>query len=581
LNKSYGFGAFDDDISILKKFFESKLKQMPAKTFPPPQIPKDFNFMHKLDEMTLSGENSEKNGTENASMNAYLKTATDRGQVLGETPLRTESVFDLIRPADREFLLEKKQQLFANAPIGGGTKPAAETAQTPPPQPKSTSKEIKAKRYEQFISFNRKNFKDPYSFVDTAGLTEWEKESEKEEFFATYEKSMRKIDLIKSESLKFVSTSLLNEQNVEMNIEKPLETTTSSVSAIVVVKPTSPSAKEETKKVYGKETRVEYEWRPHPTVCKRFNVPCPYTDNIKEYGTVRSDKFKAPKFSLFNVLSAGTRFDKEKTKSLFDELNADAPTVRQATSKPMLIMMGNIGVRSDGRSETNDKIEFETKTVDNANKGKDTTGTSFEFETPMSQSDEMEKESVLKEDNVNKSNVYLQERPSFDLFKAIFENENDLNEEKNENSMEKENDSDVEIIPDHNDDSVKLTETKMGQIETTVSSSLDKIKYRDLSKYLDPEDEGKRAKSFAPSPALPEKIKFTQLVKNLATKAKNSSSDDDSKNLNSSEDSDSDEIQIVYEEVSISSNKKSHHHHKKKSKKKKKKKSKKSKKSSE
>lgn len=518
--------------------------------------------------MELSSENN--NNDNNSSMNSYLKTATDRGQALGETPIKPDSIFDLIRPADREFLLEKKQQLLLN------TATPIVTKETPP---KPNVKEQKAKRYEQFISFTRKNFKDPYSFVDTTNLTEWEKESEKEEFFSTYEKNMKKIDLIKSESLKFVSTSLLNEQNQEMDIEKPIESQSSSSSSLVSTLPPATTAiteaKEKTKKKYGKETRIEYEWRPHPTLCKRFNVPCPYNDNIKEYGTVRNDKFKAPKFSLFNVLSAGTRFDKEKTKSLFDELNADVPTVRQAANKTTIVMS------DDGKSETKDKIEFETKIIDNDKKSKKS---AFSFEAAMSSEDVDAKEASSKD--LNKSNVYLQERPSFDLFKAIFENEND---EEETNEEEKEDESDVEVISGDND--FKIAEPKIGQIETTVASSLNQIKYKDLSKYLSNTDrekqdeEEKNTSTISLPPALPDKIKFTQLVKSLATKSKtgkSSSSDDEEKreDEDSSEDSDDSEIQIVYEEVSISSNKKSHKKKSKKSKKKKKK-SKKSKKSSE
>ena len=79
---------------------------------------------------------------------------------------------------------------------------------------------------------------------------------------------------------------------------------------------------------------MEYEWRPHPTVCKRFNVPCPYNDGLKEYGTVKSDKKATSlKFSLFNVLSAATRFDKEKSKNLFDELNSDLNVVKSRVDK--------------------------------------------------------------------------------------------------------------------------------------------------------------------------------------------------------------------------------------------------------
>ena len=210
LNKTYGFGAFEDDVSILKKFFEAKKKQQPAKTFPPPQIPAGFNLTHKL----ADAESGSVIESGSDSMSLYLKTATDRGQLLGETPLQAESVFDLIRPADREFLKEQKQKLLKPEVV-----PQPLSRENLDASRRELDKESKARRYESFVSNVRKNFKDPYSFVvDTANLTEWEKETEKEEFFKTYEKSMKKIESIKNDGLKFVSTSLLNEQNQEMDI---------------------------------------------------------------------------------------------------------------------------------------------------------------------------------------------------------------------------------------------------------------------------------------------------------------------------------------------------------------------------
>jgi len=119
-------------------------------------------------------------------------------------------------------------------------------------------------------------FLDPYSFLDTKDLTEWEKEKEKEEFYKMYEQS-KKIEEIKKQSTsKFVSVSVLNEQNQEQEVDKSkLE---EKAKTEVVEEELTDIERAAKQKNYGKLTRVEYEWRPHPVVCKRFNVPNPYPE---------------------------------------------------------------------------------------------------------------------------------------------------------------------------------------------------------------------------------------------------------------------------------------------------------------
>ena len=347
-------------------------------------------------------------------------------------------------------------------------------------------------------------------------------------------------------------------------------------------------AADETKpaKKYGKETRVEYEWRPHPTVCKRFNVPNPCTDtSSKEYGTVRNDKHKAPKFSLFNVLAAGTRFDREKTKSLFDELNADLP-VKQGPSYAKTVIIEDKSSELVSYTGEKTKIEFETKKAQVDSVKTDFSVLAEEIKPGNTEEDKTASDLAPSQ---NKTNVYMQERPDFDMFKAIFENEDDDDdEEKNEaqtmqtrseTSDREEDDGVIEMVFDTK---------KPSQIESTVPSSIDQIKFKDLSKYLKPSkdnrndyadeevDEEMPKKLDKAASVLPEKLKFTQLVKSLASKTEKSDADSSSSS-SSSNDSD---IEIVYEEKSISSSKKSHKKSSKKKKKKHHKKKKKSKKSS-
>lgn len=115
---------------------------------------------------------------------------------------------------------------------------------------------------------------DPYSFLDTKDLTEWERQKEKEEFQHRYEDHLRKLELVKKDNLKFVSISRLNEENQEIEMKKDDE------GLVEDKKPEEVTVldKAVNDKKYGDATRTEMVWRPHPTLCKRFNVKNPYPE---------------------------------------------------------------------------------------------------------------------------------------------------------------------------------------------------------------------------------------------------------------------------------------------------------------
>ena len=140
LNKSYGFGAFESDVLILKKFIQSENVLQPAVLFPGPEVPAGFNCKHQLG---ICGSNE--SGSENDAMNLYLKTASARGELLGEQELRPDSVLDLVSPANKQFLIEQrlKQQFNSDEQ----NKSIAES-----------NKETQAKRYETFISYVKRNY---------------------------------------------------------------------------------------------------------------------------------------------------------------------------------------------------------------------------------------------------------------------------------------------------------------------------------------------------------------------------------------------------------------------------------------
>lgn len=135
LEKSYGF-SFENDILILKKFIHSSQTQAAPKVFKGPEIPTDFNFMHKLSNKHTNANES------NDPMNNYLKTASERGNVLGEEPIKPNSIFDLINPSDKQFLLDRKEQ----------QKLREETKR----ESNEKIKENRSKRYADFITNMKK-----------------------------------------------------------------------------------------------------------------------------------------------------------------------------------------------------------------------------------------------------------------------------------------------------------------------------------------------------------------------------------------------------------------------------------------
>jgi hypothetical protein len=145
LNKTYGFGAFENDVSILEKYSKSKIRQEASKFFPPPQIPPNFNLMHKFSGLNVIDEKTSKFASteKDSSMNTYLKSVSERAELLGEAPIQPESVFDLLNKENREFLKAKQQQVLEQQKA----RPSEQEL-----------RERKERRYESFVSFIKKSY---------------------------------------------------------------------------------------------------------------------------------------------------------------------------------------------------------------------------------------------------------------------------------------------------------------------------------------------------------------------------------------------------------------------------------------
>lgn len=151
LNKTYGFAGTDED--MLKMFAASKHKQQPPKVYAAPLVPADFEPQHRLERRSRF-EPRRDGGAGGDDMSEYIRlSVSKRSEVLGEEPIRPQSVLDLVSASDRQFLQDQ---------IVAATAQNEQQATTVPPQkPVSARTELekKEKRYESFVSFAKKDYK--------------------------------------------------------------------------------------------------------------------------------------------------------------------------------------------------------------------------------------------------------------------------------------------------------------------------------------------------------------------------------------------------------------------------------------
>jgi G patch domain-containing protein 1 len=259
VEKSYGFDAFGYYMLLFSKFIISKTQQVPAKTFPAPEVPKGFNLVHKFEDGEYQG--SEK---------SYAKTASDRAQILGETQQAPSSIFDLVSDKDRDFLKSLKQNQESATKVQEENKKVQTTTRK--------KKITRDERYEQYVKYVKQSLPNPYSLIDTQDLTEWEKEKEKNEFQVLYEAQIKKMEAIKNMGSKFVSTKILTKEGQEVEDEQLKHMFFEKASTEISSKPESEIEKAAREKKFGQLTRTQFEWRPHHILCRRFNLPNPYPE---------------------------------------------------------------------------------------------------------------------------------------------------------------------------------------------------------------------------------------------------------------------------------------------------------------
>ncbi|XP_078608673.1 G patch domain-containing protein 1-like isoform X2 [Branchiostoma floridae x Branchiostoma japonicum] len=345
----------------------------PKQVFPPPVVPRDFKLLHRF-----SG--SEKGGAEPGGRHSL--TALQRAQALGEKPpLEQMSVFDLISTADKEAIktaqLHKPVTAAAPAPPAVHTDRQAEqvTTTTPGnfrPFPRDADKQ---QRYDDYVRAAKSGAKDPMPAMPS-GMTEWEREREREEFLHAYR------------LYQPLHGMMANRFTRGTHQDQP---TTGQPHGPSQEGKVSDKAQAAGMKMFGGLTRDRMEWHPDKLLCRRFNVPNPYPEStIVGLCTLKREKYT---FANFLNMSMEPSSSGRATSTGTKGTPVSDPGSQEVTEK-----LGTVG-----GEEERGVLSYLCESEDAPS---------------ISQQDRIQEDSSKEQDKGP-------EKPPVDLFKAIFQSSSD------------------------------------------------------------------------------------------------------------------------------------------------------------
>lgn len=287
----------------------------------------------------------------------------------------------------------------------------------------------KQERYEQFLLARKANKK--VELVYDINVTEWEREGELEEFTRA---AVLYRPLSSSISTRFTRATVVT-SDVDNN-SKTQQTDHETQQ--------TDDKKAATMGMFGKLTRTVLDWHPDRVLCKRFNIPPPYL-NSKLKGVPGRCKKKGGGFF------GDTAFEKS------------VPSIENSSKAPSTVLNGENESDILKKREKNRKIKIGplshlNKTVEtvNAMESKFTNNTTNAGE-PI--------ETVSHKDGETST------KPSFDMFKAIFDNSDS-------------SDSDEDKIPEKGEEvltqnlNIALPQAFVGKVQSNANNGVveEKIK---------------------------------------------------------------------------------------------------------
>ncbi|XP_037304061.2 G patch domain-containing protein 1 isoform X1 [Pungitius pungitius] len=398
---------------ILEGFTLAQNRPEDQMIYPPPSLPRDYRPVHRfrpsLDALGLSGASPALAEALRVSRGHMVseepqhggRHQLDSGQrrnLLGEDALQgPSSVMELLKPEDRQRLLGMRGS--SGAPPRPTSTPTPQEAvedvsssglrqqqealtmwkgvqtssQTFRPFEQTPSKQA---RYELYLGRLQQGDRDGLEQSLDPGMTEWERSRERDEFVRA---SILYRPSSSSLSSRFTRAKSQEDQD-SVEVQRDQEGDVDDKQAAVNMK------------MFGELTRETFEWHPDKLLCKRFNVPDPYTGS----GLVGLPKVKRDKFSVFNFL-----------------------TVTETTAPPKPPEAGRRS-RWDVSEEEKQKDPLSELLVAARNQ----TGIKVEgaSSTSSSSTEQQTDDSVTKRNlEVNEEQEEQEEsRPPMDLFKAIF-----------------------------------------------------------------------------------------------------------------------------------------------------------------
>ncbi|XP_071612856.1 G patch domain-containing protein 1 isoform X2 [Heliangelus exortis] len=460
---------------ILDGFSLASKSSTPSKTYPPPDLPRNYRPVHYFRPVVPAGNESshlqkaleESTGKlegDVTQQSRHALNASQRRERLGEAGLKgpAPSVLEYLSEKDRERLKEVKQaseqqmkaRMLPQESRNSRFQPASHddasqkwqmllggqlaNAGSSDFKPFAKNPE-KQRRYESFVKSLKQGEKDTLERYLDPNMTEWERGREQEEFFraAMFYKSS-------NSTLSSRFTRAKYEDDVD-KVEVPRDQENDIDDKETAVK----------MKMFGKLTRDNFEWHPEKLLCKRFNVPDPYPDS----SIVGLPKVKRDKYSVFNFLTVP-----EPTTSVTPATN-EKTQQNNTLNKPKKPSRWDV---SDKEKEKKDSIsEFISLARSKADTQQQPrvpgteecgTGPSETLPTEVSKEDKKETNENKKEANEEQEE---ESRPPMDLFKAIFVSSSD------EKSSSSEEESDEEEHDENEQPTTSITDS-----ETTKQADL-------------------------------------------------------------------------------------------------------------
>ncbi|PFX18747.1 G patch domain-containing protein 1 [Stylophora pistillata] len=363
------------------------------KTFSPPVVPRHFDCTHKFDD-SKTGQKSSEEGLNKKK----VLTATERGEMLGEEPLPApkKSVFEFLSEEDKKRVLSASKSEISKPSGKIPSKEASSSRNDFSQKSASTFRwsghssfkpfvkdPTKQARYEEFLKGKQGEQASPQ--LHGSGLTEWEREREREEFFrsASLYKPMNS-----TMAARFTTAKQPDDHRVVYE-EVPAQESADS----------SEQAQAASMKMFGKLTRDNFEWYPDNVLCKRFNIPNPYPESR----VVGVPKVRKPKFTLGDFI-----VPREPRAVTFEHSTSSA----------------NNDDKSGSSTETVSGIDRQPKPSDLKSVSSDTltkTAIAPSIVRASSNSDVLDlRESNDKAHEEENGENSVPKRPGMDLFKAIF-----------------------------------------------------------------------------------------------------------------------------------------------------------------